>query len=71
MYLSLYLGTKPTATSIGWGDPRSLKVLLRIFSIQLISFSIRQDYLGGRGINVWMDITRIGKSGVLHDIVHV
>ncbi|UJR35583.1 hypothetical protein I4U23_028336 [Adineta vaga] len=46
-------GTKPTATSIGWADPRSMK-----------------DYLEGRNMNVWMDITRLGKSGVLHDIVH-
>ncbi|CAF3639029.1 unnamed protein product [Rotaria socialis] len=46
-------GTKPTGTSIGWGDPRALK-----------------DYLEERGLQVWMDVTRLGKSGVLHDIVH-
>ncbi|CAF3553209.1 unnamed protein product [Rotaria sordida] len=46
-------GTKPTTTSIGWGDPRILK-----------------DYLEERGLHVWMDITHLGKSGVLHDIVH-
>ncbi|CAF1216648.1 unnamed protein product [Adineta steineri] len=46
-------GSKSTPTSIGWGDPRSLK-----------------DYVEGRGLSVWMDISRLGKSGVLHDIVH-
>ncbi|CAF1146931.1 unnamed protein product [Adineta ricciae] len=49
---AVHKGTKPTATSIGWADPRSLK-----------------DYLEGRGLSVWMDITRLGNSGVLHEIV--
>ncbi|CAF2785557.1 unnamed protein product [Rotaria sp. Silwood2] len=47
------VSTKPTATSIGWGDPRVIK-----------------DYLEERGLRVWMDVNRLGKSGVLHDIVH-
>ncbi|CAF3640658.1 unnamed protein product [Rotaria sp. Silwood1] len=46
-------GTKPTETSIGWGDPRVLR-----------------DRLEKCGLNVWMDITHLGKIGVLHDIVH-
>ncbi|CAF4269617.1 unnamed protein product, partial [Rotaria magnacalcarata] len=29
-----------------------------------------KDYLEERGLQVWMDVTRLGKSGVLHDIVH-
>jgi hypothetical protein len=27
----VFLGTKPTATSIGWGDPRALKVHFFLF----------------------------------------
>ncbi|CAF1552784.1 unnamed protein product, partial [Didymodactylos carnosus] len=51
-YDAVSKGTKSTSTSLGWGDPRTLK-----------------DFLEQRDLSVWMDITRLGKSGVLHDIV--
>ena len=69
----LTLGTKTNPESLGWGDPRAVKVNFGFVVVRFRSnsFSFLKDYLEGRGLSVWMDIARLGKSGVIQDIVHV